>query len=134
MIEQLLQYLVLEANIPEVEEQFTPDEVPDSLEDYILEENPADESLIDITPKYQGVLYIQEELVDIIDYEISESTEDYSSYYVMDEIENEDVDEMRLDLEYIMSLNDGLDADEQIFIFWQRYIAKLPKHLWYMSY
>ena len=131
----LLLYVITDDNI-EKDTSFLDD--VDSIDDYIVDDiEPVEESIeFELAKKTEfKVDYIKaEDTNEEFEYSEMDFDEDYTSYHDLEVLDEEAPDELRLDFQYIMSLNDGADPDEVVLLFWQRYIAQLPEHLWYMNY
>jgi hypothetical protein len=116
----------------DIESALNKDEEPDeNIEDYISEE--SQEEITRLFTKENLSISESEELN--FHYQLSlDQEEDYSIYYDLESLQEQEPDESRLDLQYVLQQEDILDPDELVVVFWQRYIARLPRYLQYMEY
>jgi hypothetical protein len=124
VLDYIVQELILDEN-PAISQG------PENIDDYVVEMEPEEQD-IDLPLTY---VMPQEDITDTFEereYETSDLEEDYTSYVSDEEEFDYDEKEEIYTLSHEIEL-DSNDPDEQVFVFWQRHIARLPKCLWYMS-
>ena len=149
----ILKYIVADENLLDKVEQLredAPEEEPESsLESYVSSskidmrqslDNEIGITIDDCSNTSPEIIIEGEFDVDReFHYQSSMDDESYVTYsneeFEMDNSSEDEMDNgMIMRPDYISTLYDGLDGEESVFIFWQACIARLPKHLWYMTY